>query len=276
MTGPPRIAAVGVIVPARDEQERIAACLHSVRQALGQLPQTVSTAVTVVLDRCRDRTPDIVARLLEDWPGAAAVRVAALGGARAGSALGPEPAHIVAGSGVGAVRDLGVRRALGTLRAHPPDAVWLLHTDADTTVPPSWVLDHLAHADAGVCGVAGMADLADVDGLSADARRLYREIVREDRLDRGRHHHVYGANLGVRADAYLDVGGFPVDGVGEDHGLWSRLGESGRPLVQPVGVRVRTSARLRGRAAGGLADLLLALHGPTPPGVGHPDTRDGA
>ena len=74
------------------------------------------------------------------------------------------------------------------------------------------------------------------------------------------HHHVYGANLGVRADAYLRVGGFPADGSGEDHGLWQRLAAAGYTLVQPVGIRVRTSARLRGRADGGLAGLLRALH----------------
>ena len=74
------------------------------------------------------------------------------------------------------------------------------------------------------------------------------------------HRHVYGANLGVRADAYLAVGGFPPDGPGEDHGLWRRLGAAGYSLAQPTGVRVRTSARLHGRADDGLAGLLRSLH----------------
>jgi LmbE family N-acetylglucosaminyl deacetylase len=73
------------------------------------------------------------------------------------------------------------------------------------------------------------------------------------------HRHVYGANLGVRADAYLAVGGFPADGAGEDHGLWERLRAAGYPLVSPASPRVTTSARLHGRAEGGLADLLLSL-----------------
>jgi hypothetical protein len=51
-----------------------------------------------------------------------------------------------------------------------------------------------------------------------------------------------------------------VDGPGEDHGLWRRLQGAGHPVVQPTDVAVRTSARLHGRAAGGLADLLRALH----------------
>ena len=52
----------------------------------------------------------------------------------------------------------------------------------------------------------------------------------------------------------------PPDGAGEDHGLWHRLAAGGYTLAQPVGIRVRTSARLRGRADGGLAGLLRALH----------------
>ena len=97
-----------------------------------------------------------------------------------------------------------------------------------------------------------------------DALRHYRALV-ERGMHGDTHRHVYGANLGVRADAYLDVGGFPPDGAGEDHGLWGRLRAAGYTLAQPVGVRVRTSARLHGRADGGLAGLLRSLHHPDPP-----------
>jgi hypothetical protein len=122
-----------------------------------------------------------------------------------------------------------------------------------------------------------MAELADIDELAPEARRRYRAIVRAGihAADREQHRHVYGANFGVRADAYSAAGGFPADGVGEDHGLWQALTAAEFPLVQPTGVRVRTSSRLRGRATGGLADLLLTLHG-TPTGVEQSDTRDGA
>jgi hypothetical protein len=164
----------------------------------------------------------------------------------------------VAGSGVGAVRDLGVRLTLERLRPQPLDATWLLHTDADTTVPPDWALAHLRHARAGACGVAGLADLRGGNRLSITAQRQYHALV-SNGLDGDRHMHVYGANLGVRADAYVAVGGFPADGPGEDHGLWRRLDEAGYRLTCPTILRVRTSARLRGRAAGGLADLLRSL-----------------
>jgi hypothetical protein len=80
---------------------------------------------------------------------------------------------------------------------------WLLNTDADTVVPPDWALDHLRFAADGVVGVAGLADLDNVDHLSVHARREYANLMPE-RTTGDRHVNVYGANLGVRADAYLE------------------------------------------------------------------------
>jgi cellulose synthase/poly-beta-1,6-N-acetylglucosamine synthase-like glycosyltransferase len=70
---------------------------------------------------------------------------------------------------------------------------------------------------------------------------------------------VFGANLGVRADAYTSVGGFRPLHTGEDHDLWHRLGSAGYRLCFAADALVTTSSRLRGRATGGLADLLRYL-----------------
>jgi hypothetical protein len=257
VTGPD-ITAVGVVVPAHDEQERIGACLTSVRRALAALPDEVETAVAVVLDRCGDATPQVVGEVLADWPQATAIPVVAdvhPAGVAAVCSLSARPR----GRGVGAVRDVGVRDVLARLVAHPRGGTWLLSTDADTTVPADWALRHLACAAEGAHGVAGLADLIGVERLAADALLRYRAIV-DHGLHGATHQHVYGANLGVRADAYLAVGGFPAEGSGEDHGLWRRLHAAGYRLAQPVDIRVRTSARLHGRAEEGLADLLRRLH----------------
>ena len=234
--------AVAVVVPAHDEEDLVGACLDSVRVAVAELPSDVAVAVTVVLDRCADRTPEIVRRRLAGWPGAVAL-----------------PTHIGAGSGVGALRDLGVRDALARLEPLHPEDVWVLTTDADSVVPTDWAVQHVRLAAAGAAGVAGTVALDGPETLSADVARRYDRIVCR-LVDGPLHRHVYGANLGVRGDAYLDVGGFPADGPGEDHGLWAALARSGRPLAQPTGLRVRTSSRTAGRARGGLADLLLSLH----------------
>ena len=258
------VRGVGVVVPARDEQARIAACLTSVRDALAALPDTVAVAVAVVLDRCTDTTPECVAAIVADWPQAVAVAVPADPSATSCAAIGGD-AGVYAlpraprGSGVGALRDLGLREVLRRLAGHPPATTWLLSTDADTTVPTDWALAHLRLAEAGADAVAGLVDLAGAEHLAADTLRRYRTIVRRG-LHGDVHRHVYGANLGVRADAYLEVGGFPPDGPGEDHSLWRSLQAAGYALAQPVGIRVRTSARVYGRADGGLAGLLRSLH----------------
>lgn len=280
----PSVRAIGVVVPARDEQCRIDACLTSVRRALAAVPDAVAVAVAVVLDRCTDATPERVGALVADWPEAVVVPVPA------GSPVTRDDAAAgvhalpgaLRGSGVGAVRDLGLREVLRRLAPYPPAVTWLLSTDADTTVPVDWALAHLRLADEGVHAVAGLADLAGVEHLASHALVRYRAIVQRD-LHGDTHRHVYGANLGVRADAYLAVEGFPPDGPGEDHRLWRRLRGAGFTLAQPVDIRVRTSARIHGRADEGLAGLLRGLqrlnarHRGARPIATHPlDTREGS
>lgn len=216
--------AVGVVVPARDEEERVAACLHSV---LAALPAGVATVVVAVLDRCTDRTADRIPDGVDVLTNDAAVSV-------------------------GELRDRGVRHLLARLAHRPADRTWLLSTDADTVVGPDWVTAHLRHAAAGAHAVAGLADLDTAGGPA------YARIVSAGLRADG-HSHVYGANLGVRADAYLAAGGFPAVPHGEDHGLVERLRERGLRVVTALDGRVRTSGRTAGRAPGGLADLLAGL-----------------
>jgi len=246
------IDAVAVVVPARDEQDHILACLTSLRMSVNRLPVNITALVTVVLDRCTDRTPERVAALLDGWPQAEAIQ-----------------ATMGQGSGVGALRDLGLRHALGHLAGYPADRTWLLSTDADTTVPTDWASHHVRLADAGAHGVAGLAELADDTSLSPKALRSYHRLI-ADGLHGTRHDHVYAANLGCRADAYLATGGFPAHGPGEDHGLWNRLRTAGYHLEQPTTLHVSTSARLHGRASHGLADLLHTLHSDPEPPSGQP------
>ena len=73
------------------------------------------------------------------------------------------------------------------------------------------------------------------------------------------HVHVHGANLGVRADAYMSVGGFPSIALAEDHALWRALTAGGFRCRSSVALSVSTSGRLVGRARGGFADNLRAL-----------------
>jgi Glycosyl transferase family 2 len=236
------IDAVGVVIPVHNEETRIGACLDSVRQALSRLPDRIDTAVTVVLDCCADRTGQVVGKRLSGWSGARMLTVR----------------HRPGGSGVGLIRDVAIRDVLRELRGTHVERTWLLSTDADTTVPPNWALEHLRYASAGAHGVAGLVDLRDETLLDAATRARYLDIVSSG-LHGQTHSHVYAANLGVRADAYLCCGGFPARGHGEEHHLWHTMTAAGCNLRAPTNLRVATSARLHGRARGGLADLLQSL-----------------
>jgi hypothetical protein len=232
------IAAVGIVVPARNEQQRIGRCLRALRTATAALPPTVAVAVCVVADRCRDATVPVARR---SW------------GRRPGLELVATDAELT----VGQVRDLGIQAVLRRLPAAAA-RTWLLSTDADTVVPPHWVLDHLRYADAGADAVAGAIDLDAPQSLPPDALCRYADLVAAG-TGRHRHRHAYAANLGVRAAAYARVGGFPAVASGEEHALLALLRQGGHPVVAPNDVRARTSARLHGRARDGLADLLLGL-----------------
>lgn len=230
------IRAVGVVIPARNEQDLIDACLTSVDKALHGLPSGIATAVWVVVDRSSDATAEIVRRRFA-------------GHADRGYCVNDQNLAI------GSVRHHGIRRVLRLLPGHEPAGVWLLHTDADTQVAADWATAQVRHARAHAYAVAGTAGLDTVDRLSPAALRRYEQL-----LEDGRHRHVYGANLGVRADVYGRVGGFSACRSGEDHDLVRRLRRAGYRVVQAADVRVTTSGRLVGRAEGGLADLLGELN----------------
>ncbi|EWM10738.1 glycosyltransferase family 2 protein [Kutzneria sp. 744] len=218
------IRSVAVVVPARDEQETIVACLLAIHAAT---PPTVDVTVCVVADRCRDNTAararplaDVVVNL-DDRP-------------------------------LGTVRDLGVERSLTT----PAEQCWVLTTDADSTVHPDWIATHLALADRGVHAVAGGVHIADWPDQRLRSR--YRDFAHP------RRERVYGANLGVRGDVYRAVGGFAPLSTGEDQHLWDRVKLAGYRMRTTAEAPVTTSARTRGRAVGGLADLLAGLRAPRP------------
>lgn len=232
------IEAVGVVVPARDEASLVGACVRAVDLALRRLPAGIARAVCVVADRCGDATADVVRTAFGEVPGVVVVSRSA--------------------RTVGEVRDLGVARVRAALGSPAPSRTLLLSTDADTRVTPGWARAHLARARQGYHAVAGTAELAEPFSASARALARYDHVLDRARTEEG-HGSVYGANLGVRADAFDVVGGFGPRATGEDHDLWRRLGQAGFRRCYESGAPVVTSARLVGRAPDGLAALLRGL-----------------
>lgn len=231
------ISAVAVVVPARDEEDTIVHCARGLRRALEAVPATIRSAACVVVDRSRDRTREV---LQDEAP---------FVGQLVNTCELP----------LGAVRDAGVLSALAQVNA-PAARTWVLHTDADSIVPRDWILTHLRYASMGAHAVGGLTEIENWSSHDERTRQRYDSMVNAQ-IHNGRHRHVYGANLGVRADAYHHVGGFrPLDS-GEDRDLWQRLQTADFRLVQPCESPVATSARTVGRAEGGLADLLHQLGG---------------
>lgn len=230
-----------MVVPARDEEDLLPRCLTSVVRAARQCP--VPVAVVVVLDSCLDASRDVAREALTAHDG-------------------PWRVLDVVAPCVAAVRDHGVAAALSLLVgvvAGNADGVWLANTDADTVVPANWLSGQLDLAAAGADVVAGFARLDDDAELSPSARRRYDEHMSASAREDGTHVHVYGANLGVRASTWADVGGFPRVAVGEDAALLDAAQVAGGRVVRPVEPTVTTSGRRHGRAPGGLADMLDSL-----------------
>ncbi|SEP37539.1 glycosyltransferase [Amycolatopsis saalfeldensis] len=225
------ITAIAVVVPARDEAPAISGCLHAIRRSLLRLPVSVERAVIVVADRCADDTASRARSLAEVIVSRAPLTI-------------------------GEVRDLGCRTTLSRLAGHRTSEVLLLNTDADSEVDQHWAARHLARARQGGHATTGPAHLIGPAPGGPGAAARYRRLVETADREAG---NVYGANLAVRADTYDAVGGFGRVASGEDHSLWNRLENAGYRLGQEPGASVRTSARLDGRAPGGLSSLLRKL-----------------
>ncbi len=233
------IRHVLVVVPARDETQRISRCLDSVNASRRNLPPGVSSTIVVVADSCTDATVATAIAKLSD-PSDVVLDV------HAGSA--------------GRARHLGTERGLVDLPLEPCE-IWIANTDADTVVPADWLVRQLVLASAGVDAVAGVVEL---DRSTCHDEELLGRFARHYVLDPDasvEHVHVHGANLGFTAAAYRAVGGWKAIATGEDHDLWGRLlrtvtSRATRELI------VVTDARLVGRAPDGFAADLAGLVDP--------------
>jgi cellulose synthase/poly-beta-1,6-N-acetylglucosamine synthase-like glycosyltransferase len=222
---------VGVVIPAQNEESGVERCIRSVLASCDACDRCDGSWIVVVADGCTDGTAELARRSLG---GRGTVVECSIGSP-------------------GAARRIGVSEVLRHFGGKDPGRVWLANTDADTHVPRDWIDTHLRHADSNAEAVAGIVQL-DPDGLREDVKGLFARTY--ELAPNGTHAHVHGANLGVRADAYLDVGGWSDLAVAEDHCLWGRLMRRGWRLLSPVGSVVHTSGRLEGRARGGFADTL--------------------
>jgi glycosyltransferase involved in cell wall biosynthesis len=215
-------------VPAHNEQELLPGCLAALRRAAAAVD--VPVHLLVVLDTCTDRSADVV---------------------------GDITLLTVGERNVGAARRAGFTHLLHTLGA---DRVWLASTDADTRVPRGWLINQLVHAHQGADAVAGMVSVTDWSEhppITAERfQRLHHHITG--------HHHVHGANIGISAQAYLAVNGFPPLPAHEDIALITTLKHTGHRVLHTADPPVITSARRHARTPAGFAGFLTDLAEPDP------------
>lgn len=221
------IEAVTVIVPAHDEEQRLAECLSSVVTAVAAVRGSVREAsVQLVLDACTDNSAAIAA--------AFDVEV-----------------HVVDAACVGRARTVGVDAAIARHADVPLARLWTAHTDADSVVLPHWLSHQLELADAGADIVIGTVrpDFRELSARQVEAWWATHTLGVANGL-------VHGANLGMRASSLVAAGGFDDVCVHEDVWLVDDARDLGARAVASDVAWVLTSGRQVGRTPGGYARYL--------------------
>lgn len=243
-----------IAVPVRNEEERILACLRAIDAQTGLEPG--SLGLVLFLNNCTDRTEEIVAATVPSLSIPVRVLTETFAAAHAGWAR--RRAMDAAADWLGETRPGGI----------------ILSTDADSRVPPDWVARNWTAIRAGADAVAGRVELDAAEAAllppSLPARgRLedhYDALITEAeaRIDPDPHdpwpchRTAIGATLAVTRAAYRMVGGMPEIPLGEDGAFIARLIEHGLRVRHATEVCVTISARLAGRAPGGVADTIRA------------------
>uniref|UniRef100_UPI003D916CF2 glycosyltransferase n=1 Tax=Gordonia sp. B7-2 TaxID=3420932 RepID=UPI003D916CF2 len=218
------IHSVTVVVPAHNERHTLPQSLDALVAAAAVV--SVPVEIIVVLDACDDGSASVI------------------------------PSEVTAvtidARNVGAARRAGFGAASGT---HAASVTWFATSDADSTVPQDWLCAHLAAANAGADGYLGTVHPDGFDQWPDDLEVRYFERY----SSRPGHHHVHGANLGIRASSYAAIGGFQPLTAHEDVDLVDRLRTSGCPITRCSAAPVRTSTRCASRVDEGFAAYLRKL-----------------
>jgi hypothetical protein len=245
-----------IAVPARNEAQRLPALIHALGKQTWLAGHGRRLPVVIVLNNCTDDSAAIAASAAAEHPNLL-VDLSAID-------FSAEDAH------VGSARRLAAEKAWAA-RLHPTDSV-LMMTDADAVPEPTWVEANIRAIDGGADIVGGLI-VGDETEEALLGPRFLRRAARQLRyarlIDRlaalidplpydpwPRHCDHTGASIAVRADVYAAVGGLPALAFREDLAFVSRVRAAGYRMRHSLEVRVRVSARLEGRAPGGMADCL--------------------
>ena len=192
---------VTVLVPARNEENRIAACLAALAQ---QTYPADRWQLLVIDDHSTDDTVNRATQLLAPLPHAQVLRLAN-------------------GEGKKAALTFGVERAMGEI---------ILTTDADSQPAPQWIAAMVAQFQSGVQAVSGPVRMLPGRSLIGRFQALESAglvALGAAGIALGRPHLANGANLAFRSAAFHAVEGYRgVDHIasGDDELLLQRMGRA--------------------------------------------------
>ena len=251
-----------VVVPARNEADQILvtlAALADQRDRRGGPLDPRTFEVLLLANNCADSTAELARRFARDTASRLTLHVVE-------HHFDPDQAN------VGSARRWLMDQACARLEAVGQPRGLIASTDADTRVNRDWVTASLREIDRGADAVAGMirVDVDELRRIDPRLRRLYLAdlVYRRLRLEletlidfnpfdpAPRHDFHGGASLGITPDRYRAVGGLPPLACLEDVALTAACWLSDARFIHSSRVRVRTSARLVGRTAGGYSQAL--------------------
>lgn len=238
-----------IAIPVCNEEEHIIPCLLALARQ-STLPDKVILWINNTIDQTGARATSLINMLPFE------LQITKVTYSRA-----------VAGAGI-ARRDAMASAAEGA----SPDTL-LLTTDADSEAAEDWIARTLdAFAEYPVEAVFGRALL-----LPSEARKIPFHLHEDEKAEQAygalleqislllhpephdpwpRHLEHSGASIAVTHQAWRKVGGMPYIPSGEDRQFYQALRRQGVPVRHAPEVLVYVSARLAGRAQGGMAETL--------------------
>ena len=245
------VAKVTVAIPAKNEQDVIIPCLHALMSQENIDLRTLK--VIFMLNNCTDNTFEAI-KSVEDqlkFPVIAA---------RVNLPTGFQTA--------GWARKLAMDCASNSTS----EEGYILSTDADSVADTDWIAHKRSEFACGVDAVAGFvtADWSELSKMPEDILKLgaleweYQGLSAELEAKADpqshdpwkRHNQNCGASMGIKSKLYKDIGGLPPLNVGEDRALFDSVRKRDGKIRHSLGAHVTASARMIGRATGGMADAL--------------------
>jgi glycosyltransferase involved in cell wall biosynthesis len=245
------LARITVAIPARNEQDVILPCLKALMSQSGVDLTTVK--IVFLLNNCTDDTFEAIQSQHYYMPFQVVV----------GQVNLPK-----------CYQNAGWARKLSMDYANAltlPDG-YILSTDADSVADKDWIANKQIEFEKGADAVAGFVtadweelkkmpeNVLKLGALEWEYQGLSAELEAKADLEPHdqwqRHNQNCGASLGITAKLYDDIGGLPPLHVGEDRALFDAVRDRDGKIRHSLEAHVTASARMVGRASGGMADAL--------------------